>query len=322
MDLLKTAKPLLQGHGMYAHAFQTEKRILTSYRKWSPQGRLVSVNMGADLQPTVIQPVPITMLFVGRDDFALSPNGINLLLNVSQDQPNYRLADLKRNRVYEYPQYGREDASIMMRFNPLWMADNKRWVQLFAKSDGLYAVVTNIKLPSRQTCVPLGLPEGTVGMLGGGVHSADLLAPLDVNRVLAVGGRTQRGYFERKPARHLELLDFDVHIGRPSLRESFLPLPGDGAVSTIAYTPARQKFAFFLGSHETAKTRGRFPETYSLYTCNRDGSGRLLLGRVVVREPGETPQALRWSPQGKSLSFYFRATLWAIADGNAPVVFW
>jgi hypothetical protein len=224
--------------------------------------------------------------------------------------------------------------------NPLWLPDNRRWIQLFAGHHGLSAVVHEQGKVAPDREIKIGVPNGTSS--GYDPMQAHLLGCTQPGYVLATPASVDH-YENPAPTRHIDFFAFGRDTIRPKVHEYTIDLPTaemgydhnvalarDEEIELSPYGdriawlvhrriefPAPRWFSRWLPGKMT--TPRLFTE---LRITNLDGTGSRTVGMIEFHEISRTglwqskspsseerPFGMHWMPDGRHISFIFHGSL-------------
>ncbi|MCW3054931.1 MAG: hypothetical protein JWN14_4101 [Chthonomonadales bacterium] len=219
--------------------------------------------------------------------------------------------------------------------NPVWMPDNKRWIQLFAAERGISAVVCEDGKAKAVQEINIGKPKGTSS--GYDLMRTHLLGVTHTGRVLGTPEGAD-GYPNAQHSRHIDFFEFSLDSTHPNVREYTIALPkGEkGYENNVALTgdekvelsPQGDQLAWLV------HRRIEFPvqrwvsrwlpgkiTTSRLFTelriTNLDGTSGRTIGTIEPQKSSrsifdERPFGMHWLPDGQHISFIFNGSLWVV----------
>jgi len=218
---------------------------------------------------------------------------------------------------------------------PVWMPDSKRWIQLFAGSQGLVAVVHAEGKTSPEQEIKIGNPKGTSS--GYGLLRIHLIGVTPTGSVLAT---SEAGSNHQSPhlTRHIPFFEFSLDPARPKFREYTIELPRAGARFESEFTlamdeeielsPQGDHLAWLVHRQVNSPSPGWLsrwlprasvaPRFYTeLRVTDPDGTNVRTIGSIEWKpqsrnNAAERPYRMHWLPDGRHISFIYDGSLWAV----------
>ena len=242
-------------------------------------------------------------------NFRISPDGQwALTITPSNAGSLFSLERTDGKRQFRfYTHLNNEDINT----NIAWTTDDKAIIALTFSDTGGLLTTFPLDKPAVLPDVPNSLTDNQI-----------LLGVTDAGRVLAIQNISDKQLTRLHDS--ITLYDFplkqgsDVHkidVSRPEGRDS--------EVEDVVLNPSGSRLAWRFTAHHTPLLYGALKRLYnvfgvydntsvSLWTSKTDGSEMHELGSINLNSPVPQPQLLRWTPDGRNLSFKNDEKLYSI----------
>lgn len=248
----------------------------------------------------------------------LSPNG-QWLLNPTGPKLDFKVLRLK-DGFYRTRHPTTKTIFWTEASDPLWMPDNRHYVQLWSAEDKqqtLYVVIAD-RNSDRITQKAIGSPKGVRSWPD--LMQSYLLGFIGPGRVLATcdndywhGTRCTKPFYS-----------FQVGAGAGQLRDFSVSLPPGATEWGIpVLSPDGKRLAWLLFSWLLSSKDEDKVSDVLLACCRVDGTGMEIIGKMKINETRlerltDAPRALDWLPDGRHVHFVYQNSVWTVpvqADG-------
>jgi len=223
---------------------------------------------------------------------------------------------------------------------PVWTPDSKRWIQLFAGSQGLVAVVHAEGKTAPDQEIKIGNPTGTSSDYE--LLHTHLIGVTQTGSVLATP-EAGSGHQSTHTTRHIPFFEFSLDPARPKVREYTIELPRAGARFESEFTlaideeielsPQGDRLAWLVHRQVNSPAPAWLsrwlprasvvPRFYTeLRVTDPDGTNVRTIGSTEWKplnrdSAAERPCRMHWLPDGRHISFLYDGSLW-VAPTQEP----
>lgn len=193
-------------------------------------------------------------------------------------------------------------------YNKEWMPDSSHWVEAIEKSNGTYAKIHGISEEDKPEQKLQGLGDGI--FLGFTSRKTLLTVPSEVPY-------TSPGQYEIVET----LLD-----GKTKPQKTKFPFPQDSSIQNVAVSPQGDRLLWSVITNQPpnflSKWLDRFRPLlpsedeliFTFWTSDLDGKQLKRIGTIVVEDDSDPfPEDMKWKPDGKQVSFYYKDKLYAVS---------
>lgn len=206
---------------------------------------------------------------------------------------------------------------------PVWSQNSDSLYALEQSAEATYIVRWDVKEPaeldtSRPTYIKiLDLMRPRRSVMGQTVTSMTSEATL---AGITAGGDGVIIDWKRYTSGDISAYQVDAITGKRPTRKFKLHAPNSGRINEVVLSTAADKIAYCV--YNTDINKGKHSErpisAHEIWISNLDGSGLHMIGRKHVNTPGseerlsEAPRLLRWTPDGKRVSYVLDNALWTL----------
>ncbi|HZT40652.1 MAG TPA: hypothetical protein VFA07_00615 [Chthonomonadaceae bacterium] len=254
-------------------------------------------------------------------DYAVSPDARWLLCSAQglrsrvKGQTGYMALAMDGTRRLNWPQAG--IPSIPDSF-PVWLPDHRHWVSAERKPEGDFLLLQSLNAPGKtlRIALPGHLDGPALGVTKAGAiligsDASSRKGTIDMVEIMLPPTSVSAGQVLTAQKRPLSVaappLD-NMHITEDP--NPIVSPQGDRLAWLVTgeYIPSRlpwlQRLFGFFGVHRQMMV--------GLWVSGVDGGDMQEIGHLFFKQNEEIPQHLRWTPDGKRLSFLYRSILYTI----------
>jgi hypothetical protein len=217
----------------------------------------------------------------------------------------------------------RDNPKLPLLATPVWLPNNHQWVTITAlPHHSLQLQIYDVSMPTWKREVPI---QGMVGNM--------VLGITNQNRLLTVTRHVWQRPFICFPisGQPDHSISFDeISLSEGSTYHHALALPSETRIVEVVLSPQGDRLAWLLYAVRhpwPAWLPQRFPwlhadlqHSMGVWVSNLDGSAMHEIGEVILEKggtkqtpPPQEPMILRWLPDGKRISFFYKEGLFTVA---------
>jgi hypothetical protein len=228
-----------------------------------------------------------------------------------------------------------EEEEAIPASDMVWLRDSRRWVRLTLSEGKLVASTYSLDSTEVRHSEPFSLPRGTSSDKSVSVFS-HLLGEISKDRILATPAEIDPAAVTG-PDREICFYTVNIGSGQPNVSEYTIRVPkttlplldGKNALSfreQVVLSPKGDRLAWLLYSRRETPPFRRFMNRFfsgsrspisshvTISVSGIDGSNFRTIGGIdeQTTNPNAFPLLLRWTPDGRRLSFIYKDAVWTV----------